>query len=234
VNFRWCSEDMLHDEIAACVARYHMRSGGDASYDRYFAGPHLTLDDPLEHVDEAGVAPIVQFLRDWRARSYYQSHPGLLIDVLRPVWPDLKALRTSTLLSVDLSPHGPSAKRVSAVFSAVEQGTCGEHTVPRQTVAASKLLHILHPELFVMWDSAVIRALERQHNLHRTLRCEGGYILFLRLMQDVARRAVHECIQRHGTDEAGSVSRLCPCGHSLAKVIDEYNVVRLQPAAGAT
>jgi hypothetical protein len=224
---------MLLDEMAACVARYHMRPGGDASYDRYFAGPHLTLDDAVERVDETGVGPIVQFLRDWRARSYYQSQPGLLVAVLRRVWPDLQALRTSTLLSADLNPPSPVANRVWAVFSAVEQGACEKHLAPRQAVAASKLLHVLHPELFVMWDSAVIQALDKQHCLRGALRGEGGYLLFLRMMQDLARRAMHECMRKHCTDEAGAVRRLYPCGHSLAKVIDEYNVIRLQRHATA-
>jgi hypothetical protein len=215
---------LLH-EIVACVTEYHRRSGGDDSYDRYFAGPHPALADPLDRLDAGSVAPVVQFLRDWRARSHYQSHPEALLDVLRRVWPGLQALRTSSLLSADLTVSSDVASTVSAVFDCV----AGSAPVS-QPVASSKLLHALHPELFVMWDSAVMAFLNRQCRLRGALRREGGYLLFLRMMQDIALRAVGECAEAYGVDSEAALARLCPCGHSLAKVIDEYNIIRLRRA----
>ena len=96
----------------------------------------------------------------------------------------------------------------------------------RDYTAASKVLHVLVPELFVMWDDTIRSAYGCRIGKEE----KGGerYFTFLKRVQNEAKEAVITYCKEHGctTDEAIRRIRkeLYEGGfYSLARLIDVYN-----------
>ena len=96
--------------------------------------------------------------------------------------------------------------------------------------ATSKLLHLLQPNLFVMWDNNIL-AFYRRNNPN--IRDSGsGYCAFLRSMQEMAIN-IHEAFSRQTQgqedDPATFLSEQLRYDQpqTLAKFIDEYNWVTI-------
>ena len=88
-----------------------------------------------------------------------------------------------------------------------------------EVTAASKILHIINPELFVMWDRAIISG---YGGYNRRL----FYTDFLRRMQKLANYAIHQFEKECGVCRDVAIERLQCDGHTLAKTLDEYNYVK--------
>ena len=88
-----------------------------------------------------------------------------------------------------------------------------------EATAASKILHIIYPDLFLMWDRAIRCGYGGYERIH--------YADFLRRMQRLANLAVEQvkAHERHHSDET-AVASLTGCKHTLAKTLDEYNFVK--------
>ena len=89
-----------------------------------------------------------------------------------------------------------------------------------EATGTSKILHMINPELFVMWDAPI----------------RGGYAVgqsaedyaerFLPRIQGQARLAVRQYCEATGASKSKTVEWLTNCGHTLPKVIDEFNYVK--------
>ena len=84
-------------------------------------------------------------------------------------------------------------------------------------VTASKILHVVNPGLFVMWDRRIIR------NYHVDDTADGYANCFLPWMQRLVKDAICQIMDEDRTSREDAVRSLTPCSHSLAKVLDEYN-----------
>ena len=88
-----------------------------------------------------------------------------------------------------------------------------------ESTATSKILHVLHPPLFVMWDSAI-------RGGYAVDRSSGDYARrFLPRMQRQASEAVDSYIRDGEAEPAAAVEALekrCG-GRPLTKLVDEYN-----------
>ncbi len=90
--------------------------------------------------------------------------------------------------------------------------------------ATSKLLHIINPDLFIMWDDGIrIRYWIQNNEIFDSGR---GYCLFLIETKRIAERLVEECRERFNMNDPASLlsERLnINPSHSLLKFIDEFN-----------
>ena len=90
------------------------------------------------------------------------------------------------------------------------------------SVAASKILHTINPELFVMWDNPI----QSKYGISNS-----GYeytYRFLPKMQRLLERAVNQVTRREKCSRDDAIKWLtsqCKHKNSLAKIIDEYNYV---------
>lgn len=97
--------------------------------------------------------------------------------------------------------------------------------------AVSKILHLLNPELFVMWDEEI----RKKYGVKGSA---DGYIEFLRKMQNEMNEALEEEAKRRGSNKDEIAKRICEelpskklgqefIRHirkkTLAKLIDAYN-----------
>ena len=157
---------------------------------------------------------LLSFANGWNARMQ-----ASFLDVRRAlceIEPNLEKLRDKTILDVclDETIDGERIKcLIKCCFIALEKCAGGS-----AVVGASKILHILNPDLFVMWDTAIIKEYGK---------CEFIlYTDFLCKMQMLAKCAIKQVKvkESHHSDET-AVASLTGCKHSLAKALDEYNYV---------
>ena len=122
--------------------------------------------------------------------------------LLKEAKEDLRSLERSSITNADENAW-ECVKRVFDKFSSV----CGQ-------TGASKALSLLNPHLFVMWDTAIRKRLNRQ--LIPGIgngRTGEQYVLFLRGVQAI--------IKEYGIAEKLGAEAV------VAKKIDEYNYVRI-------
>lgn len=97
-------------------------------------------------------------------------------------------------------------------------------------IAASKLLHILRPELFVMWDNLIIT--NYHENNRQVLKSGRGYCAYLQIMQQIANQ-IHAEFQnmpfyrefKTPADYLNIQMKYNP-PKTMAKYLDEFNWVK--------
>ena len=94
-----------------------------------------------------------------------------------------------------------------------------------ESTDASKILHTIVPEFFVMWDRNIRRAILGSE--YRRFGYDYAYT-FLPRIQAELKEAIITCMEDkgfHSEDESIEyIRRMCD-GNTLAKLVDEYNYV---------
>jgi hypothetical protein len=98
--------------------------------------------------------------------------------------------------------------------------------------AISKILHLLNPEVFVMWDDAIREKYKEKYP--KVTGSAKGYIEFLKAVKRKVEEAIEEEVKRSGKSKQEIVEEICTKPPSkrlgseyrrktLAKLVDEYN-----------
>ena len=87
---------------------------------------------------------------------------------------------------------------------------------------ASKVLHLLYPNIFVMWDDGIRTA----YNIQTPN--PDNYVNFLVKIQEIIKRLISEYASKHGVNESNARQKLIEIfdGYSITKVVDEYNFLK--------
>jgi hypothetical protein len=205
---------MLWQAILVGSKFYHLDPRA-TYYDRYLSDRRMGLWTKPDTIPEAEVERLILFLNQWN--SHYDSSPPQrrqLLQAIRSAFPLIEALGKATLLTIDLSTD--SVRRdISLVFQAI--ASCGSRY---EATAASKILHTIKPELFVMWDNQI----------QGSYACDRGSddyaSRFLPRMQKLVLKALGEYATAEDVTRNEAERALTPCGHTLAKVIDEFNFAK--------
>jgi len=100
--------------------------------------------------------------------------------------------------------------------------------------ATSKLLHILHPDLFVMWDGAILKHYRKINS--QILDSGQGYLTYLKIMKRLAnhictvfQNAVLTPPAQAGQDPASYLNAQMKYNppKTMAKYLDEYNWIMI-------
>ena len=193
------------------------------TYDRLYL-EYMSSRDEAAWYSEAGpndveIVRLLRFLNQWASR-----HPSDADARARfkrayiQVLPLLRALKGITLLDTAFGGGVVQGMCVSEAVGSIFETIAGSGSRYAST-ATSKILHVLHPSLFVMWDSAIRGgyAVDGRSNDYATR--------FLPRVQWQAREAVDSYISDGSADPAVAVQdleSLCG-GRLLAKLVDEYN-----------
>lgn len=210
---------MLHEAIRRGSEFFHSHPDlWDRFYTSYLRDKNQAKWDSGA-IDEVDAKRLILFLNQWSTR-YQTSAAGLTVAV-NSVLPHLNQLRDVDLLTIDFSLKyggcGIAGDLVADSFDAIARAG---HRY--ESTGASKIMHMISPNLFVMWDARIrvgVGVLAFGDGSAYSRR-------FLPKMQEWARDAVADCVRERNVSEAEAVHLLCPCGHTLAKVIDEYNWAR--------
>jgi len=196
---------------------------GQQEWNRFYFDYMGSRDEAAWYSDagpnDVQVTELFRFLNQWA--SHYPSDADARARFKRAylqVLPRLRALQGLTLLDTAFDRDVVQEMCVSEAVSSIFETIAGLGSRYAST-ATSKILHVLNPPLFVMWDSAI----------------RGGYAVdsrsddyarrFLPRVQRQAKEAVDSYIRDGRADPATAVQdleRLCD-GRPLAKLVDEYN-----------
>ncbi len=155
-----------------------------------------------------------------------QASNQQILCALQEVLPRLNKLQGKTILDVCLDEKLDDERIGDLIGCCFDKlAKCGprrteEESARNQATAASKILHIINPGLFLMWDGAIIRGYGG--HVERLL-----YADFLRRMQMLAKCAIKQVKENesHHSDET-AIASLTGCKHTLAKTLDEYNYMK--------
>lgn len=144
-----------------------------------------------------------------RAFENLSSHVEDLYRALSRVEGFLRDLKDVSLEDADLE-RERFVRTVNVVFDEMAK-VCG-------WTGASKVLHLLVPDLFVMWDDKI-----------RSFYAVSSYVDFLRKMKDELNEALdHYCRDFQVDRELAKDRMRARCDNrSLTKLIDEYNFLRI-------
>ena len=107
---------------------------------------------------------------------------------------------------------------IGCIFDKVAKSHNGKRN---EATGASKILHLIYPELFVMWDGAI------RGGYGSGGKYEGvQYVDFLRRMQVLANYAIEQVKKECGVCRQDAIESLKCDVHTLAKTLDEYNYVK--------
>lgn len=204
--------NMLYEAILVGSRLFHDLEPRAAYYDQYFEDKHTELWKNAEAITPVEVERLILFLNQWA--SHYENSPAQrqkLLGAIRKISPIIEALDGFTLLTASLSE--PAVRRdIACAFDTI--ASCGSR---HEATAASKILHTIRPDLFVMWDSAIKLGYAVAGS------AEDYGQRFLPRIQKLAWRAISEYSQAQDVPASVAVGALTGCGHTLAKVVDEYN-----------
>jgi hypothetical protein len=174
------------------------------------------LDD-VQHVERV----IKLFLIQWGNMNRVVGREGLdwkrLGEKLSSSENDFSVLRNKKLLLIDFDDPTVSNVIVKIYEKLDPLPYLGSPTT------ISKILHLLNPEVFVMWDNAIVEKYrEMNHGVNYTSR---GYLEFLKVTQKEIKEALKERQKATGKrlDEVENEIRLRCKNKTLAKIVDEYN-----------
>ena len=216
---------MLYQAIRKACGKYHSTYGWDydtalSCYRDALARRRSGLNPNKPSCEEAWI--LLSFANGWNARMQ-----ASFLDVRRALFEiesDLEKLRDKTILDLCLDETIDGVRircRIKRCFVALEE--CGGGSA---VVGASKIIHILNSDLFVMWHTAIIEKYG----------C-GKFILytdFLSKMQKLAKCAIKQVKENESyrNDEA-AIASLTGCKHTLAKTLDEYNFMKYTKCCGS-
>ena len=180
--------------------------------------------------DEA-IAGVMMLLLCWNAQYYYRQgrmdyqlvdhHIGLLREALSRHRHLLRSLKLRRLEEVDFD------QTLCPLSITVGEALCGLYRDLSRflgATGASKALHLLLPDLIVMWDSGI----RGQYHLPAT---HAGFLRFHELMQSELKQALRTYVAGHGGTEREAIRAILrerygePVERPITKVLDEYNWV---------
>ena len=219
---------MLYQAIRKACEKYHPCIGGD--YETALSCFRDALkkrrsgcsrDKPSR--EEAWI--LLSFANGWNARM-----TATLKNVhcaLSEIESDLEKFNGKTILDVSFDKE--TCELICRSFKRL--ANCNNNG-RNEATGASKLLHIINPDLFVMWDGAI-----RTGYICKLGKTNEGWIWYteyLREMQQLAKCAVEQvrANEQHHSDE-GAIASLTGCKHSLAKALDEYNFMKYTKTCGS-
>ena len=207
---------MLYEDIRRGCDLYHrIGFNFDLAYSEYFKNKNYDAWRQPLTLDYKETYDLVQFLNRFLCRMDY-SNVDELSRHLRKSTYYLNLLSYGDILHVDFN------GQVEIDGNWVNYGQVIDkfynHLLRCRGVGltvASKILHTINPNLFVMWDNAIIDGYGLSYTNH-----------FLPEMQRLAKYAINQVIEEECLPHDDAIDSLIPCGNSLAKVLDEYNFVK--------
>ena len=173
-------------------------------------------------------AAVFDFLNSWQCRITRDAKTrARIVDTVNAVWEILSPEEyDSNLLRFRRMPRD-----AFEALAGVEWRNAGGYRRKLGPTATGKILHLLRPDVFVMWDAAIRNHYDADGD-------SAGYEGFMRIMALGASRLVRE-FRALCTDRTQSLQmimcRAVGCDHpqpiSLSKLMDEYNWITITSQA---
>lgn len=187
------------------------------NYDEYLKDKNWALwqnSVPMSEVEK-----LFNFIRSWD--FHFKGDEEKFKEIYEEIAPFLKNVEHLKIENVDLA-NDELKKNISIVFDRVADCTL---TGRCESTDASKILHTIVPDFFVMWDHNIrlgtLGDAEDKQGLVYAYR-------FLPLVQRELAEAIETCIKERALNRDEAIKYICEkCdGKTLAKLVDEYNYVK--------
>jgi len=179
----------------------------------------------LERISENQIkSEVIGFLNDWLCRVDHKSaiSLGQILTILPPLYEVLKEEAIENIdfneLKVVEQQHLSNSDIIKKVMK------CFLKVRPKfGPVAASKLMHMAIPRLFVMWDTG-IRTKYRIPTYYATNHARN-YVNFLKLMQLQIRHAIDSYVKAYSVNTQTAIQQVRKEDNnsSIARIVDKYN-----------
>lgn len=219
---------MLYEAIRYGCEKYHSSPNSfDYFYNQYLEDRDDDKWDNPETLDFSEVNRVIKFANQWGSRIRYDDNVVRIIEELKRQLPKLSLLKKNTLLDVKFDES--TCELIAELFDQLEYDTgyrrYGRPIGIRRPTGTSKILHAaVNPYLFVMWDDCI-----RDWYGCSVVGGPSGKEYadyFLPRMQELAECAVSQVMEREERSRDDAIESLTPPGHTLSKVLDEYNYVK--------
>jgi hypothetical protein len=177
---------------------------------------------------------LILFLNQWKTHVH-KSCAGRLRSAIVKMQPEMAVLSGENIVTVNFGMQTAVEGRPTTIGTLVEKCfECVKGVNGLGPTATAKILHILCPNLFVMWDGRILRCYSKVDN-----RIDGsgtGYAVFLEYAQRVAKQVTASFATyrptpppEDGDTPEAYLSRHLGSGASttMAKFIDEYHWVTI-------
>ena len=181
------------------------------------------------HVQEREIEKLRYFIRSWD--PHFSGRTDKLSICFEGIYRDIKRLKDETIDLIDLD-NERTKKRIEKIFNKV--ASCGaENRIERTD--ASKIIHTILPELFVMWDKEISNGIWKTQKKDGWKKPKNDKFTgtqyaycFLPLMQNEARAVIESYIRKHDGGHKKAINGIKKEGRNymLAKLLDEYNYVK--------
>lgn len=223
---------------AACLYR---AIGGDNAYQELLDQPEF-LSNIRFHLDDLSIQEIKQklikgFLNRWKCRATNTLQSATAVRrILIQVKPYIQVLENFEIESVNFD----MSIIVNNQNITINEAISNCYQIVRSigyrfgATAVSKLLHIIQPKLFVMWDKDILSQY-KDINKHISDSPEG-YLAYLHYMQEMAQQVCQEfqnvalnppVVVNHTVADYLSTQMNYNPPKTMAKYLDEYNWVTI-------
>lgn len=165
------------------------------------------------------VKRLFRFIRKWD--HHFRGEEEKFVNIYEKVYPSLKELEGEKIEDADFDDRELKSK-VRNVFDHVADCTLeGRY----ESTDASKILHTIIPDFFVMWDMNIRKGILGDDDYK-----EGETYVseFLPIIQKELTEAIETCMESKDLDRKDAINIIIgECdGNSLPKLADQYNYVK--------
>ncbi|KPK77787.1 MAG: hypothetical protein AMJ89_01780 [candidate division Zixibacteria bacterium SM23_73] len=174
---------------------------------------------------EFEIKKLFNFIRSWDKR--FSGDLQKFKRCYKKIYDDVKQLKHKRIHSIDFC-NVETGQRIQRIFGKIVE--CGKNR-PEYT-DASKIMHTVLPELFVMWDDEIRKKLRKTHQWkwpkEKAQITEEYVFKFLPQMQREANEVIVSYTQENYCNPREAVNEISRRGgnYTLAKLLDEYNYVK--------
>ena len=203
--------DITFDKVARAAEIYFVEKA--SKYRRYWCAyqrvnSQALRDRLLYDPDGDSLDKVIGFLNNWRCRLNYEAFRPVLCNALKENSDQISSIYNDHLESSYLD-----QSKMETVQSVFQKFLVGPKMGP---TVASKVLAVLNPTLFVMWDEPIRRA-------YKYNKTNPNYSTFLVEMGEAAQRVVASCGSGNPTRElAAKYGNDFGGPFPLSSLIDHY------------
>ena len=174
-------------------------------------------------INENEIKKLRYFIRSWD--PHFSGSINKLNECFKKIHRDIMALKNKSIDRINLCDKN-TKKHIKKIFNPF--GDCGKKNRFEST-DASKIIHIILPKLFVMWDNSIRNGMWKDRKWKKPKKFKGEeYVAFLLLMRNEAKDIIDRYREQKHCPPKQAISEIEKKGsdYTLAKLIDEYNYIK--------
>lgn len=180
----------------------------------------------IEAIRSTEAKKLVKFMNSWGTRSPMTEHD--LRRGIEPIYEDLQLLSRLDMAFLDLHGQDDQGRAFKDVIAHAFNGIAGCSPRRTESTGASKILHILIPRLFIMWDRRIAAGYGVDRDSHDQFPGHEYVRKFLPRVMVELEEALSTFQRDHQCEvsEAALALESLGGGLTIARMLDEFNYAK--------